>query len=387
MTETIDIRGYCDPRFETVKEAFKENFDQGLEVGACFAATIDGEFIVDIRGGYADAAKTRAWQEDTIVNVWSSTKVMTSICALMLVDRGQLDLDAPVAKYWPEFAEGGKETMPVRYLFSHSSGLAGFSEVVTAEKLYDWDYIVTMLAKQEPLWEPGAASAYHGITMGYLLGELVRRITGKSPGAFFRDEVAIPLQADFFIGVPAEEDSRVAEMIPEPPPGPGDDGYSELDPETIQGKVRLNQPIPHHVVNEIPWRRAEIPAANGHGNAHSMAKIAAALACGGELDGVRILSPETIEKILEEQTYGTDMVLDEMIRWGLGMELNTAERPLGPNPRTFSWGGAGGSMIVIDLDARMSWAYAMNKMESGPHFLGKRNQHIAEAFYRVLKPM
>lgn len=384
MENDIQVKGYCEDRFASVKESFQENFRLGLEGGASFAATVDGEFVVDIWGGYADEAKTQPWERDTIVNVWSSTKVMTAICALMLVDRGQLNLDSPVANYWPEFAHDGKENMPVRYLFSHSSGLAGFDEVITPDKLYNWDYIIKILARQKPLWEPGTQSGYHGLTMGYLLGELVRRITGKTIGTFFHEEVAVPLKADFFIGIPEEYDNRIAEMIPELPLKPGDPGYDELDPATIRGKVRLNQPLDHAVVNETGWRRAEIPAANGHGNAGAMARIGAALACGGELDGIRLLSQETINMMIQEQTNGVDLVLNTPIRWGLGVELNTPERPLSLNERSFSWGGAGGSMLVMDLDARMSWAYAMNKMGYGPHFLEPRNRRISKALYDVL---
>ncbi|MBN2075319.1 MAG: beta-lactamase family protein [Dehalococcoidales bacterium] len=384
MDDSVEIKGYCEERFLPVKEAFSENFRFGLEGGASFAATVDGKFVVDIWGGYSDEAKTRPWERDTIVNVFSSTKVMTALCTLMLVDREQLNLDSPVARYWPEFAQNGKEDLPVRYLFSHSSGLAGFSELTTPDKLYNWDYIVNMLAKQKPLWEPGTKSGYHGLTMGYLLGELIMRITGKTIGTFFRDEVALPLEVDFFIGVPEEYDSRIAEMIPELPQKPGDPGYEELDPATIRGTVRLNQQLDHAVVNETEWRRAEIPAANGHGNAHAMAKVGAAIACGGGLGGIQLLSQKTINKMIEEQTNGIDLVLNTPIRWGLGVELNTRERPLSPNERSFSWGGAGGSMIVMDLDARMSWAYAMNKMGYGPHFLDARNRRLSEAFYKVL---
>ena len=164
MSEDIQVYGYCEDSFTPVKEAFAENFRMGLENGASFAATIDGKFVIDIWSGFANKAKTRPWERDTIVNVWSSTKVMTTLCALILVDRGQLDLDSPVANYWLEFAQNGKENIPVRYLFSHSSGLAGFSEPVTPEKLYNWEYIVDMLSKQKPLWEPGTQSGYHGLT-------------------------------------------------------------------------------------------------------------------------------------------------------------------------------------------------------------------------------
>ena len=186
MKNSIKINGFCDEQFERVKNAFVRNFKSDLEVGASFAATINGKFVIDIWAGHADAAKTSPWEQDTIVNVYSTTKVMTVLCTLMLVDRGLLDLDAPVAKYWPEFAQAGKEKLPVRYLFSHTAGLPGFDEKIPIEALYDWDRIINLLAAQKPWWKPGTKSGYHAITHGYLLGELIRRITGKTVGTFFR---------------------------------------------------------------------------------------------------------------------------------------------------------------------------------------------------------
>jgi CubicO group peptidase (beta-lactamase class C family) len=385
MPGTMQIRGTCESRFSSVKKAFAGNFESGLEVGSSFAATLNGKFVVDIWGGYADAAMTRPWERDTIVNLFSATKIMTALCAWILVDRGLLDLDAPVARYWPEFAQNGKEKVRVRYLLSHTSGLAGFDRHVSLKNLYDWSFVTGVLAAMKPLWDPGDGSGYHGITQGYLVGEVVRRITGKSLGTFFRDEVAVPLGADFHIGTGPEYDSRVAELVPPPIPKPGDPGYAPPDPRSVKGIVAANA---HGgglgVGNEIGWRRAEIPAANGHGNARSMARVGAALACGGSLDGVRLLSTGTIEKAMEEQCRGVDRILDTEIRWGLGVELSTQKRPLGPNKRTFSWGGAGGSMLVVDLDAKTSWAYAMNKGSQGPHFLDPRNRALAAAFYACL---
>ncbi|MHA2181018.1 MAG: serine hydrolase domain-containing protein, partial [Promethearchaeota archaeon] len=209
MVEEIEIHGFCDDRFTAVKEAFQQNFKTEGEVGASFAATINGKFVVDIWGGYADKAKSRPWEKDTIVNVFSTTKVMTIICALMLVDRGQLDLDVPVAKYWPEFAKNGKDKILVRQIFSHTSGLAGWEEKITIDDLYNWNKAVSLLAAQKPWWDPGTSSGYHALTHGYLLGELVRRITGKSLGTFFREEVSNPLNADFHIGFGQELDNRV----------------------------------------------------------------------------------------------------------------------------------------------------------------------------------
>lgn len=379
MANKVSVHGHCDERFSAVKEAFQRNFESGLEVGASFAATIDGKFVVDIWGGYANVARTRPWQRDTIVNIFSTTKVMTAICALILVDRGQLDLDAPVAKYWPEFAQAGKEKIPVRYLLSHQAGLAFFEEKISIEALYDWDRIISMLEKQKPAWEPGKHSGYHGITFGYLVGEVVRRITKKTLGTFFREEVAIPLNADFHIGLPEEYDYRVGEMIPPPVLKPGEPGYVEIDPNSLLGKMLMNlQILDYKYSNERAWRAAEIPATNGHGNAHSVARVGAVMACGGELDGVRLLGLPTIEKAIEEQCYGTDLVLGVPIRYGLGFGLNSKEAPIGPNPRTFSWSGAGGSVMVVDLDARLSWSYVMNKMGD------PRSMAISQALYAAL---
>ena len=361
----IEIKGLCEPGFEGVKEAFAKNFEKDGDVGASFAATVDGEFVVDIWAGHADAAKTKPWQKDTIVNVYSTTKAMAALCTLMLVDRGQIDLDAPVADYWPEFAQGGKEKLPVRYLLSHSSGLAGFEEPIPVEALYDWDRITAMLARQAPWWEPGTASGYHSLTFGYLLGEVVRRTTGKTLGTFFKEEVAGPLGADFHIGLAAEDDGRVGELIPPVMPKPGDAGY--VDPANMSEIARkMGNPVMQvEETRKRAWRGAEIPAANGHGNARSVARVVAALACGGTLDGVRLLGMETIEKAIEEQISGTDLVMQMPIRYGLGFGLNGPLWPMGPNPRTFFWGGWGGSTVVIDLDARVSHSYVMNLMHVG----------------------
>lgn len=388
MTDTIKVEGTCDGRFSSVKEAFVGNFQGGFEVGASFAATIDGKYVVDIWGGYADAAQTRPWERDTIVNVFSMTKVMTALCAWILADRGQLDLDAPVAKYWPEFAQNGKDKMPVSYILSHQSGLAGFAEPIPLEALYDWDRITTMLASMKPLWEPGSCSGYHGLTQGYLVGEVVRRITGKTLGTFFREEVAVPLGADFHIGTGQQFDGRIAELVPPPVVRPGDAGYVPPDPESVPGIVRMNSPQHPQGLgmgNEIGWRRSEIPAANGHGNARAAARVGAALACGGTLDDVSLLNVDTIERAMREQCHGVDLILGEEIRWAQGVELSTTKRALGPNPRTFSWGGAGGSMLVVDLDAKISWAYVMNRGSQGAHFMDARNRALAKAFYVALQ--
>jgi CubicO group peptidase (beta-lactamase class C family) len=381
MSNEIDIKGYCEDRFNSVKEAFQRNFENDLEVGASFAVTIDGKHVIDIWGGYANAEKTRPWEQDTIVNVYSTTKVMTSICIHILIDRGLLDLEAPVAKYWPEFAQAGKEKLPVKYLLSHTSGLAGWDKKFRTKKLYNWDLMVELLAAQKPWWEPGTKSGYHTVTFGYLLGELIRRITKKTVGTFFREEVAEPLKADFYIGVPEEQFGRIADLIPPPPIDLS--SFGEIDPKSVAMRSLINPMIDVSETRTKEWRMAEIPAANGHGNARSVSRITAALACGGQLDGVHLLSENEIKKSIEEQSYGTDLVLNTPIRFGLGWGLQSKELPLGPNENLFYWGGYGGSVVVVDLDEKMSIAYVMNKMVST--LTGDpRSENLVTALYQAL---
>ncbi len=362
MTPSFEIHGVCEPRFAAAREAFEKNFAQGLEVGASFAAVLDGEIVVDLWGGHADARGSRPWQQDTIVNVYSTTKAMAALSTLMLVDRADLHLDAPVASVWPEFAASGKEAVLVRHLLSHTSGVPGWEQPLAVEDLYDWERTVGLLARQEPWWEPGTRSGYHALTHGFLLGEVVRRTSGRSLGRFFREEVAEPLGADFHIGLPQEHEPRVGELIP--PPDPALSAGAEAAAGSVADRVLGNPPMTGDVANQRAWRAAEIPAANGQGNARSVARVAAAMACGGTLDGVRLLGPETLARTIEEQCYGTDLVLGVPIRWGLGFGLTAAELRIGPNPRTFFWGGWGGSLVVVDLDARLALSYVMNKMGS-----------------------
>ncbi|MDD5643097.1 MAG: serine hydrolase, partial [Syntrophales bacterium] len=355
MEKKCDIQGYCDKRFEAVKNVFTGNFESGLEVGASFAATINGEYVVDLWGGYANAAQTIPWKQNTITNVYSTTKVMTTLCALILIDRGQLDLDAPVADYWPEFAGAGKGKIIVRWLLSHSAGLSGFNDPIPLEALYDWNQITRILAQQEPWWEPGTLSGYHMVTFGYLVGELIRRISGKTLGSFFRDEVAIPFEVDFHIGLPPEHDARVAELIPPPPVK-----LPPLEPRSIAARM-FNVPIiPGY--SDRAWRAAEIPSSNGHGNARSAARVGSILACGGELDGLRLLSRETIHRAIEEQYHGIDLVLGVPVRWGLGLGLVNEKLP-SLSQRAFYWGGFGGSWLEMDPDAGLCFSYVMNKLE------------------------
>ncbi len=355
MTE---INGSCEEGFEAVRQAFAANFDQGLDVGASVSVYLDGEPVVDLWGGHLDADRKEPWQKDTIVNVWSTTKTMTNLCALVLADRGELDLHAPVARYWPEFAAAGKERIEVRHLLSHTAGLSGWSEPLAVSDLFDWEKVTGLLAAQEPWWEPGTASGYHAVTQGYLVGELVRRVAGQPVGRFFADEVAGPLGADFFIGTPPEADERVGLLIP-PEKMPTE---SDL-PSEIARRTFSNPLLDCASSWSVPWRRAEIPAAGGHGNARSVAAVHSVLACGGEARGVRLLSRAGCETIFEEQSNGPDLVLGVPIRFGMGFGLSGEMMPAGP--RTYFWGGWGGSLVVADLDSRLTVAYVMNRMESG----------------------
>jgi CubicO group peptidase (beta-lactamase class C family) len=354
------IHGQCDDRFAGVRDLLAASLAQGTDVGASVVVTVDGEPVVDIWGGWIDEARTRPWERDTITNVWSTTKTMTALCALMLVDEGALDLDAPVDKYWPEFAAGGKGgRVLVRHLLGHTAGLPGWSEPLRTEDLYDWEKATSLLAAQEPWWEPGTASGYHAVTQGYLVGEVVRRLTGQSLGDFFRARVSGPLGADFHIGLDPSEFGRVANVIPPPPLDPN------LEPSDLARRTLGNPPLTAEAAWTEPWRRAEIPAANGHGNARSVAAVQSVVANGGEVGGVRLLSAAGCERIFLEQAHGTDLVLGTPMRLGVGYGLPSAEMGLDPSMRACFWGGWGGSVVVNNLDTRMTAAYMMNKMADG----------------------
>ena len=375
----MKTEGFCAPQFERVRDAFVANFNEGSELGASVAITRDGAPVVDLWAG--DAVQGGApWQQGTIVNVYSTTKTMAALCVLMLADRGALDLDAPVARYWPEFAQNGKDGVLVRHVMSHSAGLSGFDPpLASVTDLYDREAIVRRLAAQKPWWTPGDGSGYHAITQGFLQGEIVRRVTGKTLGAFFREEVAQPLGADFHIGLAPEHDARVAELVP-PPVGldatPG-------DPASVGVRTMKSCALTGFEPRTPGWRRAEIPAAGGVGNARSVARVHAALACGGAVDGVRLLSEAGVRRALEEQTNGVDRVLNAPVRFGMGFGLPHPSIPLSPNPNVIYWGGWGGSLAIIDLDARVSIAYAMNRM--APGVMGDlRGAMIVLAAYKAL---
>lgn len=359
------IHGHCDDRFAAVRDAFEANFEERDELGAAVTVLVDGSPVVDLWGGWADKSRTRPWERDTVVNVWSTTKGPTALCAHILVDRGLLDLDAPVAAYWPEFAAAGKESVPVRHLLSHRSGVAGLRDPHTLAELYDWELTTARLAATEPWWEPGTRSGYHAISYGFLIGEVIRRITGLLPGEFLRQEITGPLDIDFTVGLPEKDAGRVAELV-QPKAVSREQAaiFSRMEPVAVASL--LNPGTGTAAANTPEWRAAEIPAANGHGSARAVASLYGILAGRGSIDGRRILSEEAAERVREGQGSCRDLVLGAGFahdtELGLGLWLSGANASYGPNPRAVGHDGAGGSCGLADPEAGIALGYVMNRM-------------------------
>jgi CubicO group peptidase (beta-lactamase class C family) len=404
MTE---VNGYCDERFIEAKEIFEQSISSGFELGCAITLEIEGEVVLDLWGGHANLEKTEKWKKDTIVNVFSTTKGMASMCLLQLVEKGLIDLDAPVSQYWPEFASNGKEVIPVRYLLCHKSGLCGVREPLDYGSFTNWELICSELAKQEPFWEPGTSHGYHALTFGHLVGELVRRVSGKTIGKYFNDEIAKPLDLDFWIGLPEDKFSRVTNIQPNIPgllqkimmpilsriPRFAAPRLIRMlldmqDPTTASGAAFNNPQMkmdPENMeANTREWRMAEIPAANGHGTARSIAKLYGALAIGGSRDGVHVLNPETIEMARQTESDGKDLVLGHIhTRFGLGFMLGTEDVSMGPNKNSMGHGGAGGSLGFADIDNKISLGFTMNQMHEGIT-AWKTATDVAESIYNTL---
>ncbi|HEV2561473.1 MAG TPA: serine hydrolase domain-containing protein [Rhizomicrobium sp.] len=376
----IPIGGICDFRFLAVREAFIANFTERGEPGAAVAIAIGGKRVVDLWGGYADVAQTRPWERNTLVNFFSVSKALCAISANILVERGLVTLDAPVARIWPEF---GKEQITLRHILSHQSALPAIREDMEDGTMLDWQTMIHALEKQEPWWEPGTAFGYHVNTFGFLVGEIVRRATGMSIGQFVKRTIAAPLDADLYIGLPATEHARVAEfrwpnVIPTPDIPPGDDmalmrWNSYWNPPGFSGA---------HWINTPAWRIAEVPSTNGHGNARAIARVYSALARWGEIDGVRIIGEEILRNAVIEQSHGIDLITQHSARFGLGFQLTQPERRLGPNPNSFGHFGAGGSLGFCDPDCDLAFGYVTNDM--GPRWQNPRNRALIEAVYSSL---
>ena len=356
------ISGTSTSEYARLGDLLSETLDSGKDVGASVSVTVEGETVVDIWGGWADEAQTTPWGRDTITNVWSTTKTMTFLSTLVLAERGLLDYHEKVSTYWPEFAQNGKADIEVRHLMGHTSGVSAWEQPVAVEDIYDWEKSTAMLAAQAPWWTPGEGSGYHALNQGHLLGEVIRRIDGRMLGQFFAEEIAGPLDADFHIGLDPSEFDRVSNVIP--PPALAID-MATMDPDSVLIKT-FTGPAPDATESWTPeWRQATIGAANGHGNARSVARIQAIVANGGTVDGVEFLSPDTIKMIFEEQANGVDQVLGLPVRFGMGYALHSIAVPYLPEGNYAYWGGWGGSSIIVDIDRKITFAYVMNRMDEG----------------------
>ncbi|MFI4972949.1 MAG: serine hydrolase domain-containing protein [Caulobacterales bacterium] len=366
---TAQINGTVAPGFESVRDAFAANFEREgsyQEIGAAIAVYHRGRQVADLWGGFANRARTRPWTRDSLVNVWSATKGLTATAVARLVDQGRLSYGARVVEVWPQFAAGGKGDVTVAQVMSHQAGLPGFAEPTTIDDQFDWLGCVGKLERQTPAWAPGEATSYHAMTYGWLAGEIVRRADGRTLGRFVREEICGPLGADMFIGLPEALEPRVAELLgPKVEPDPA--AVAGLAPPALMALANPAQEP--ESPNRRAWRLAEIPAANGHASAQGLARLYAALGAGGALDGVTILSPETVRLMTTPATANdrTDMFLGFTDSWGMGVALNTPGI-YGPNPRAFGHSGWGGSFGCADPDAQIAIGYVCNQM--GPDLVG-----------------
>jgi CubicO group peptidase (beta-lactamase class C family) len=372
----MPVEGSADPAFAGVREAFEAMLAKGDEVGVSVCVYAAGRPVVDLWGGFRDRARTEPWQRDTICNAMSISKAMTAACLHLLIDRGQVDLDAPVARYWPEFAAGGKEGLLVRWVLDNRAGLPALQEDLWPGAMYDWAAMTGALARQAPFWPPGTQAAYHIRTFGFLAGEIVRRVSGKSLGTFYRDEIAKPFGIDYHIGLGDAEIARCAEFIT------GTPGVAITDPDSIAAKAARQWPKDLDY-NADAFRRAEVPSSNGHGNARAVARFFAILAGRGMLDGKRLMSAEAVATAGTEQHRDRDAVLGRVNHQGLGFLLNSGQLPIGPNPKAFGQSGMGGAVGFCDQDADISFSYIQNKMHTVKNG-GERAAPLVEALYRAL---
>lgn len=366
-------QGDCTPAYAPLRDLLARNLSSGADLGASVAVIRDGELVADLWGG--EARPGEAWQEDTIVRVWSVTKTMASLTALVLADRGELDLDAPVRDHWPSFAD---ERILVRHLLSHTSGMSGWTERLSTEALLDLPLANEMLAGQKPWFEPGSGSGYHMVSYGHLIDGLVRGVTGKPLSEVFAELVAGPLGADFHLGVPESELGRCADL--EPPP-PGGIDVSALPEGNLMIPTLVNPKLDPAEFNTAPMRTVSLAGINGHGNARSIARVQAAVSHGGEVGGVRLLSPATVERIFEVQADGVDQVLLTPMRWGIGYGLpQPVAAPAVPGGRVCWWTGYGGAIVVNDLERRVTVAYSMNRMTQHMTSSQRTDAYVRTAF-------
>jgi CubicO group peptidase (beta-lactamase class C family) len=407
MSNAIVVHGTCDSRFTRIKELFQNSFTAGDEIGAAVCFVLDGRSVIDLWGGHYDPARTREWERDTLVNVYSSTKGMMAICANQLIEQGLLEIDAPVCRYWPQFAAAGKDKITIRWLLSHKAGLCAVRKPLPKNALCDWGLMCEGLAAQEPWWTPGDGHGYHALTYGFLVGEVLRRVTGESPGSYYRRHVAQPLGVDFHIGLGPQNDARTSDMYgatignkpararkPDDPSASTFGPFAQMsrrmqDPSSMQWAAFFNPPQDRDLVNTRAWRAAEIPAVNGHGTARALARIYGALARGGEVDGVRILQPQTIARATEEEASGPERLFCGAVpmRFGLGFTLSDDSNRyarLSPNRNAFGHAGGGGSSGMADPDHRLGFGFTMNSMQASLVSAGATPTVLVDAFYEAL---
>jgi CubicO group peptidase (beta-lactamase class C family) len=377
QAEAMPISGECHPDFAALGQAFRANFAERGETGAAVCLFRNGEKVVNLWGGWADAARTRPWREDTIVCMMSVGKGMAALCVWMLIDRGRIDPEAPVAHYWPEFAGGGKGGIDVATLLSGKAGLL-YADHAPDGAAFDWETMIRAYERQEPAWEPGTGHGYHSFSGGYLLGELVRRVDGRPIDRFLEEEVSAPLGVDYGYGTRGAPDARVADVLPNEA---SHTFVQTRNPGTKLGRAWRPRPEAEDHYNNILYRTGLMPSSNGHGNARSVARIFAALACGGTIDGVRLVGPETVNRMREEAWYGPCEMTDRVFRYGYGFFLNEpGMSPMGPNPGSFGHPGAGGAFGFADPENRISFGYSPAKMCEGGG-LGARCAALVEAAY------
>ncbi|MYB22068.1 MAG: beta-lactamase family protein [Chloroflexi bacterium] len=375
------VQGYCDTRFAAVREQFQQNFVDRSETGAALAVTLDGDLVIDLHGGWTDAKHTKPWAADTIVCCYSVGKAICAILSWRLAERGELDIDRRVADYWPEFAQNGKADIPVRWILTHQSGLPAIRKPLPRGAMLNWDVMTSALAEQAPWWEPGTAHGYHSNTQGFLIGEVIRRVTGRSIGEHLQSDLSEPTGLDFHFGTKPEHDVLTADMLPmQQPPD-----FRRAPPSALQTLGNRNPP---HIQsgpgsqNTREYRAAEFPSTTGHGAARGIARLFGALARDGQLDGFHVLDPVTIEQMSQEQVYGVDYILGRPTRFASGFQMTMTERPLGPNPRTFGHFGGGGSLAFADPDARVGWGYVMNQGRGG--WQHRHTRKLLDLLYEAL---
>ena len=390
QADPTTVHGTCAPRFDLVRQEFERNFAERGESGAAVAIIVDGETVADLWGGAADVESGRPWGQDTTVVVWSCTKGATALCAHLLADRGELDLDAPVGRYWPEFACNGKEMISARMLLSHQAGLPAVRHELPPGAFYDWELMTSVLAGEAPFWTPGLQHGYHGLTFGFLVGEVVRRITGTTLGAFFRQEVAGRLGLDFQIGLPEADEARVAQVIPYLPDPQHLSPMEQMaftDPASIPYLMLANSGG-YMTPGEADSRAAhgaELPSTGGVTNARGLAAMYRPLAEGG----APLVSEGTVRRMAAAESAGLDATILLPTRWTPGFVKAVDNRRFGPNQsviyaeEAFGHPGIGGSAGFADPKARMSFGYTMTKHGGGAG-LNERGQSLVDAAYRSL---